>query len=162
MNWLQGLLLGAVWCIVTRAASVLDVTAGLLIGQAVAWAFRGLAPRRAPPPVRDWPRRLLAITSLTLFFLWEMLVSNLRIAWIVLRPGVRVRAAIVEVPVEVGSERELAVLSDLITLTPGTLTVDACEDGTRLLVHVISEDDPELVRDEIRTGLAPRVRRVFS
>lgn len=166
MNWVQGLLLGAVWCVLTRVEGVVDVAAGLLIGLVVAWLL-GSRPRPlgdhepAPLGAARLPGRVWAILSLAAFFLWELVLSNLRVALLVVRPRKEIRTAILDVPVSVGSERELALLADLVTLTPGTLTIDAAPDGSSLRIHVLSSTDPEQVRVEIQQGLAPRVRRVF-
>jgi len=69
---------------------------------------------------------------------------------------------VVAVRVETESDEELAVLSDLVTLTPGTLSLDVENDGRTLLVHVLGADDPQRVRREIKDGLARRVRRLFA
>lgn len=166
MNWVQGLLLGAVWCVLTRVEGVVDVAAGLSIGLVVAWLL-GSRPRplgehaATPLTLARLPRRVVAIASLAAFFLWELILSNLRVALLVLRPRGEIQTAILDVPVSVGSERELALLADLVTLTPGTLTIDAAPDGSSLRIHVLSSTDPEQVRVDIQEGLVPRVRRVF-
>jgi multicomponent Na+:H+ antiporter subunit E len=69
---------------------------------------------------------------------------------------------IIAVPVESESEEELAIISDLVTLTPGTLTLDVEDDGKTLLVHVLSADDAREVRRQIEEGLVRRVRRLFA
>ncbi len=110
---------------------------------------------------RAWLRPLLAL-ELIAFFLYELVIANIRIAFLVLGPEGRLRPMVVAVRVETQSDEELAVLSDLVTLTPGTLSLDVENDGQTLLVHVLGADDPQRVRREIKDGLARRVRRLFA
>ena len=106
--------------------------------------------------------RPLYALELGLYFLAEMVRANLRVGALLLRPGLHLRPALLRVPVEVGSERELALLSNLITLTPGTLTLDVAPDGRALYVHVMSATDPSALRRAIQHGLARRIRRLYG
>ena len=149
--------LALLWCVLTRDMGLANVLAGLLLGWLAACFV-------APPgvPLRRIVSRAPATLALASFFVWEMLVSNLRMARLVLAPRSHLRPAILAVPVEVESDAELALLSNLVTLTPGTLGLDVSEDRQTLFVHVLTADDFDAVRQDIRHGLARRVRRVFA
>ena len=149
--------LAVLWCVLTRDAGPLNVAVGLVLG---GFAAAFVAPPRVP--LRRVFMRAPATLSLATFFVWEMLVSNLRMARLVLAPAAQLRPAILAVPVEVESDAELALLSNLVTLTPGTLGLDVSEDRQTLFVHVLTADDFDSVRRGIRHGLARRVRRVFA
>ena len=173
MNVLRVVALASLWCVLTRELSFPNVVLGLAISTllvVITGAGGTSTPEgeRSPRPrlIRALGRRTLLRPLLALelaaFFFFELVISNVRIALLVLRREIRVRPVILAVPVETESEEELAILSDLITLTPGTLSLDVNEDGKTLMVHVLSASDPQKVRQQIREGLARRVRRLFA
>jgi multicomponent Na+:H+ antiporter subunit E len=94
------------------------------------------------------------------FFLVELLLSNLRVFWDVVTPGHISRPGIVGVPLSAESDMEILLVANLISLTPGTLSVDLSQDRRTLYVHVMFLDDPELFRQSIKTGLEQRVLEV--
>jgi multicomponent Na+:H+ antiporter subunit E len=81
-------------------------------------------------------RRFLLIAGFALYFLKEVVVANLRVAWEILmihrhtmRPG------IVAIPLDARTDLEISLLANLITLTPGTLTIDVSTDRKFLYIH---------------------------
>ncbi len=83
-------------------------------------------------------------------FLWEVLKSNVRIAWDVVTPRTLRRPGIVAVPLDTRTDLEIAVLANMITLTPGSLSLDVSEDRRFLYVHEMFVDDPEQARRQIK------------
>ena len=53
------------------------------------------------------------------------------------------------------------MLANLITLTPGTLTLDVAPDRKSLYVHAMFVDDPEQIRAEIKNGMERRLLEVM-
>jgi multicomponent Na+:H+ antiporter subunit E len=78
-------------------------------------------------------------------------------AWYTIMPLDRMRPGIVAVPLEEMSEVELLVLTNLITITPGTLTLDLSEDRRTLYVHAMDAADPDAVRRDIKKGFERKV-----
>lgn len=106
-------------------------------------------------------RRLLRFMSFLLFYVWEVVASNIRVAVLILMPVDRLKTGIVRVPIEPCSDRELTLLANLITMTPGSLSVDVSSDRTALYVHVMDNRDPEEIRESIRSGLQKRIGELF-
>jgi multicomponent Na+:H+ antiporter subunit E len=102
-------------------------------------------------------RRTAALAGLTLFFAWQLVLANLRLAADVLRRRQRMRPGIVAVPLDARTDLEVAVLSNLITLTPGTLTLDVSSDRRTLYVHAAFVVTPEATVREIKHGFERRV-----
>jgi multicomponent Na+:H+ antiporter subunit E len=98
-------------------------------------------------------RRAQKLAWFVLFFLWELLLANLRVARDVLLPLRCLRPGIIAVPLDVTSDVEIALLSNLITLTPGTLSLDVSADRRFLYVHVMNLADAEAARRNIKEGL---------
>jgi multicomponent Na+:H+ antiporter subunit E len=95
------------------------------------------------------------------FFLAELLLSNLRVLWDVITPGQISRPGIVGVPLRAETKMEILMVANMISLTPGTLSVDLSSDQRTLFVHVMFLDDPERFRRQIRDGLEQRILEVM-
>ena len=68
---------------------------------------------------------------------------------------------VIEVPIEAKTDLEITLLANLITLTPGTLTLDVAPDRKSLYVHAMFVDDPEQIRAEIKNGMERRLLEVM-
>ncbi len=109
-------------------------------------------------PVR--PGRLLAriarMLVYTPYLLYEIVVANLAIAYVVLHPSLPIDPEVVEFDAAVWSELPVTTLANSITLTPGTLTVDVTRQ--HFVVHTLTEG----ARDDLLDGgLERAVRFVF-
>ncbi|MCG8349308.1 MAG: Na+/H+ antiporter subunit E, partial [Chloroflexales bacterium] len=95
--------------------------------------------------------------------LWEIIVANLNVARTVLfTPRAKLRPGIIAVPLDVTSDVEITMLANIITLTPGTLSLDVSDDRKVLYVHAIDVGDPDTFRQSIKGGLERAVREVFA
>jgi multicomponent Na+:H+ antiporter subunit E len=105
--------------------------------------------------------RLVRLPGFLLFFLKEVLVANVKVAAAVLFPAGRLRPAIVAVPLALDRDAEIALLANLITLTPGTLSLDVSPDRRTLYVHAMAVTSPDDLRREIRDGFERRILEAF-
>lgn len=106
--------------------------------------------------------RLAHLLEFIGFFHWQLLLANLRLAREVLGPVSRLHPGVVAIPLDLTGDGEVTVLSNIVTLTPGTLSLDASSDDKVLYVHVANISDVEDVRREIKHGFERRIRRVFG
>jgi multicomponent Na+:H+ antiporter subunit E len=107
--------------------------------------------------------RLWRIVLFAGFFLWELLLANLRVAYDVLTPPLHMRPGIVAIPLDVETDAEITLLANLITLTPGTLSLDISGDRKVLYIHAMYIDDGDIegVRRHIKRGFERRVMEVM-
>jgi multicomponent K+:H+ antiporter subunit E len=115
---------------------------------------------------RFWPMRLhLARPALVPGFvglvLWDILVANFRVALLVLGPAERIRPRFVEVPLELEGDFPLTLLAGVVSLTPGTVSAEIDEERRRLLVHALSEDEPEVLVQAIKRRYETPIREIF-
>jgi multicomponent Na+:H+ antiporter subunit E len=96
------------------------------------------------------------------FFISELVVANVRVAADVLKPRTSIQPAVVAIPLDITSDAEILLLSALINITPGSVTIDLSEDRRTLFVHVMHMTSPEASRHEIKTGFEQRVKRLFE
>ncbi len=76
-------------------------------------------------------RLAILVFYLVIVFLWEMIKANVSMAAIVLSPNMKdYKPGIIRVPAgeKPSSTYGMALLSNCITLTPGTITLDVAED----------------------------------
>lgn len=162
------LLLTLVWVALQGTFSL----GNLLLGVFFAWAIlrisapilAGSAPSRR---VREGVRpvsRLWQVVVLLLVFLKELLVSAAQVARYTLQPTLQIRPAIIEYPLDVETDREIATLANLISLTPGTLSLDVSPDRTCLYIHAISvqQEKGTDVIDDIKGSLEKHVARALG
>ena len=107
-------------------------------------------------------RKIGRAIGLAAFFAWELLVANVRVAADVLRPRTAIRPAVVAIPLDITSDAEILMLSALINIPPGSVTIDLSADRRTLFVHVMHMTSPETSRTEIKTGFEQRVKRLFE
>ena len=100
--------------------------------------------------------------SLIGFFTRELIVANVRVAFDVLKPRIVITPAVVAIPLDITTDAEILLLSALINITPGSVTIDLSEDRRTLFVHVMHMTTPEASRLEIKSGFEQRVKRLFE
>jgi multicomponent Na+:H+ antiporter subunit E len=152
------IVLALIWAAMTGTFSGLNLILGAGIGAiAVLLLRRNLAQGRRL-------RQLRSVISLALLFLYELAVSALRVALVVLAPDMKsvLRPAIIAFPLSVKSDAEITLLANLITLTPGTLSVDVSKDRSLLYVHTLMLDTREALIADIANGFEAKVREVFA
>lgn len=153
---LGSILLALVWAALQGEMALANLLVGYVVGYAVlAFLARG----------RVMPSTLVSRTvhalRLSTFFTWELLLANFRVAADVLR-GRRIAPAVVGIPLDVTSDGEILLLSMLINLTPGSVTIDLSNDRRTLYVHVMNMKSAEETRREIKHGVERRVRLLFQ
>jgi multicomponent Na+:H+ antiporter subunit E len=105
-------------------------------------------------------RRVLATLGLTAYFIYDLVKSSVQVAGAVLSPARRQRARFVVMPLDVRSEFGIMLTANLISLTPGTLSVDVAADRRTLLIHAMFADDPAAVVKGLKDGIERRVLEV--
>jgi multicomponent Na+:H+ antiporter subunit E len=149
--------LAVVWAAITGNFTALNLLLGAGIGTVTVLLLRNsfASPRLL--------RRLRRIVGLALLFAWELMASAVRVAIIVLTPDLKsaLRPAIIAFPLTVKSDAEITLLANMITLTPGTLSIDVAEDRSVLYVHVLQLRDRDELIASIANGFERRIREIF-
>lgn len=149
------LLLGLIWVALTGDFTAANLLIGILLGYLIL-AFAGSTVGAEGYAGRVWKR-----IGFLFFYLWELVLSNLRVARDVIRPRSHASPAIVAIPVEGLSPPQITLLANLITMTPGTLSIDTSDDRRTLYIHAMFVDDVQKLRDEIEHSLTRRVRELI-
>lgn len=152
------LILALVWAAITGNFSLLNLILGGLVGLSGLWLVRRDLSR---PGLLRKVRRAIA---LALLFLYELLLSAFRVAWLVISPNLKqkLKPGIIAFPLTAKSDMEITLLANLITLTPGTLSVDVSDDRSVLYVHALAVPDKEALIADIARGFERKVIEVFE
>jgi multicomponent Na+:H+ antiporter subunit E len=140
--------LAVVWLLLQADLSLVNLAGGYLLGAVVIWVLT----RTTGQPF--YLHRVFAGLELLLVFVYEVIVANLRMAYQILHPRLPVRPGFIALPLELRTDGQITLLAIMVTMTPGTLSVEVTEDRRYLVVHVLDLDDPEA------TGA--RIKRVFE
>lgn len=166
-------LMGMLWC----ASLNLVTLAHLAVGTAVSFAALALVARRehaaspAPPaatpspattapPSRSSLSRALRLVPFTAFMIAEVVKSCIAVARITLGPIAPLRPAILAVPTAGLSDAQITLLANMITLTPGTISLDVSPDKSHLYVHVLDAADPDAALRPILTSFRDKALEV--
>lgn len=131
------LVLALVWTAVQGAFTLGNFAVGFVLGYVV---LRLLQPLLGEA---GYDRRLWYQVALAGFFVKELVMSSIRVATEVMTPGYKMRAGILAVPLSVQSELGITLFANLISLTPGTLSLDVSEDREYLYIHSMYIDRGE-------------------
>lgn len=104
--------------------------------------------------------KLLTATTLLLRFLWQVVVSGAVTAWLIVRPGRRPRSGLVRMRYTNLSDAGVSILGCLISLTPGTTTIDIDPDRGELLLHMLDADGAPGAVDGIRREFEAPLQRL--
>ncbi len=99
--------------------------------------------------------------SFCFYVLVELVIANVKMAYYTLSPLGKLKPGVLAVPlVEDLTDTELTILANLITLTPGTLSLDVSADRSILFIHFMHVSDPDEMRREIKDGFERRLLEV--
>lgn len=101
--------------------------------------------------------KLPRCAGFVVYYLWELVKSNAIIAYDVLTPTHHMTPGVIGIPLEAKTDLEITVLANLITMTPGTLSLDVSPDRRTLYVHAMYIHDADALRREIKENLERRV-----
>ncbi len=156
------MLLGSILLALAWAALHGDITlANLLVGYAVGYVILAILAKGGVMPSTMASRTTHAV-GLAVFFVRELMLANVRVAIDVLRPRTAIQPAVVAIPLDVTCDGEILLLSMLINITPGSVTIDLSDDRRTLYVHVMHMTSAEASRREIKEGFERRVKLLFE
>ncbi|MFZ9017167.1 MAG: Na+/H+ antiporter subunit E [Ilumatobacteraceae bacterium] len=134
------------WVLLWADLSVANVASGALLAGVVIVATRRIDADTATESVRVAP---IALVRFIAHVLWQLVKSNVFLAWEIVTPTNTIRTGTVEVPLRSSSPIITMAVSNVITMTPGTVTLGASVDPPKLVVGVLHLHEP----DEIRAGV---------
>lgn len=159
---LLNVLLGLAWVALTGDFSPENFVGGLVLGYlAVRLLYRGRTGQTYLLSVR----KLIGFIA---FFTWQVIKANVSMLITVIaatfsRRTKRMRPAVIAIPLDIERDLSITLLANVITLTPGTLTLDVSDDKHVLYVHTVYvPEDIEAFRREIKNGFEKRIKDLLE
>lgn len=147
-TFISNLILTGVWLFFIGTVNTFTVLGGFLLSYAILWILQPLMGERTSYFLQVW----YWIKLITLF-LYELVVSSMAVLLDIVTPDHRARPAIVDVPLDVRSDAGILLVTNLVSLTPGTLSLDVSPDRSTLRIHAMFADDPDALCHEIKSGM---------
>ncbi len=141
------IILAIAWVAFTGSVSLTGLITGFAIGYGALWLIQPLIG------TSTYFSRVTAWIKLIIMFHYELILSSLEVAMDVLTPRHRARPAVIEMPLDVKTDTGILLVTNLISLTPGTLSLDVSEDRKTLLVHAMFADDHEAILHKLKNGM---------
>ena len=149
--FLWNIFLAAVWAAAWGGLTPANLLAGFALGYVALWIGRDVLG--ASGYVATGPR----LVEFVFFFTKELVWANLRVAYDVLTPRHHMRPGVIALPLDVETDGEILLLANLISLTPGSLSLDVSPDRKYLYVHAMYIEDVEREKRRLKEGFERRV-----
>ncbi len=129
--------------------------ANLMIGFGLGYLVLLVAHRALGPST--YFRKVPQALGFAAYFLWVLILANVRLAADVLTPRHRMQPRVIALPLEARTDYEITMLANLISLTPGSLSLDVAADRRMLFIHVMYAADVEATQRKIIDELERRL-----
>ena len=144
------------WAALTNAASLATLLLGVLLSLALPFIT-----------LRFWPdaRRIARpglIPGFAARVAWDMLLANWAVARRVVGPVAKLSPAFIEVPLDLRDPFAATVLGSIVSLTPGTVSIDVDRERWVLQLHALDAPDPDALIREIKQRYETPIREIFS
>jgi len=149
-------LIAAVWLALQGSLAPVHLIAAVLIGLVIprlAGGFLGPGTR---------VHRVDRIVRFMLRVLWDVVVANVNVAWIVLNPASNPRPAWVRVPLAIEHPAAISLLATIITTTPGTVSCLIDETRREIIVHALDCDDAAAMAAQIKVRYEAPLKEIFE
>lgn len=138
------LLLAFAWALMIGEFSFSGLLVGFLFGYLLLWFVQPLVGGSS------YIGKTRQIGRFALFFVKELVRANLRVAWHVVTPSSFFKPGIIALPLEPQTDFEATLLANVLTLTPGSFSVDLSSDRRVLYVHVMDVEDADQTRQQLK------------
>ena len=139
------LLLGLAWVLLSGDFSGLNLLVGMVFGYI---ALLLIEPQ--VDALKGYPARVPRIIGFIGFFIKELVRANLRVAFDIVTPSWHMQPGVIALPLSARTEMEITIVANLISLTPGTLSLDVSDDRKVLYIHAMFLDDEEELRRNLK------------
>lgn len=154
-RFLSNLLLSFIWVALTGNFTILNFLFGFLLSFIIMLVIS--RNRRENAYFTRGPK----LIGFMFFFLYELIKANVQVAYDVITPSFYMKPGIIKIPLTAKTDLEITMLANLITLTPGTLSLDVSDDKKVLYVHAMYVKDKEEFIKGIKNGFEKRLLEIL-
>jgi multicomponent Na+:H+ antiporter subunit E len=151
IQFLLNLVLTIVWVFLTGSLEVINFVFGFVLSFHVLWLISRKEVSRKYYVIA--PR----LFGFFFYFLYELLKANIQVAHDVITPKFYMQPGIVAYPLDAETDLEITILANVISLTPGTLSLDVSDDKKVLYIHAMYVNSKEEFIQDIKSGFERRI-----
>lgn len=152
---LLNILLGIAWVLLVGNVEFETFVEGMIIGYLILWISRSALGGT------KYFSKIPVTIKFILYFIKELIMANLKVAFDIITPKDYMKPGIIAVPLDAQTDLEITLFANLLTLTPGTLSLDVSSDKKIMYVHALYVKDAESFRNELKNGLEKRLLEVL-
>jgi multicomponent Na+:H+ antiporter subunit E len=154
-QFLLNIILAIAWMLLTGELTVENFIEGLIIGYLILWISKSALGGT------KYFKKIPKAIGFFFYFIKELIVANLKVAFDIVTPKDYMQPGIIAVPLDAETEMEITLLANLITLTPGSLSLDVSRDKKTLYVHSLYIEDADEFRKILKQGLERKLLEVL-
>ncbi|HOK08490.1 MAG TPA: Na+/H+ antiporter subunit E [Candidatus Hydrogenedens sp.] len=151
--FLANILLSLIWAFISGVLTFANILLGFIIGYAILYVLYGKEV--------EYFKKILFIILFTFRFIWLLILSNIEVAYEVLRFKPKAKPGIIAYPLNSTHPLEITLLANFISLTPGTLSVDISENDKVLYIHALFAHNPDTLKRDIEKQLEKPLNKIF-
>jgi len=160
---LLSLMLAGAWLLLQQSLALPQLMVAALLGWGVPRLVRGFLRPAAEGAARHGGGHRSAVAArLTARVLWDIVLSNLIVARIVLSPTARPQPRWVPVPLALRDPTAITLLATIITTTPGTVSCVVDDERWLILVHALDCDDAAALVAQIQQRYEAPLKEIFE
>ena len=150
--FIYNVLISLLWALLIGKVSVGSLATGFVLGY---FALALLYPSAGKK--NSYFQKSTQGIRFAIYFAKELIVSSYRVSMDVVKPLPLMRPGVIGIPLDAETDLEITLLANLISLTPGTLSLDVSKDRKTLYIHAMYVLNPADLRAEIKDGLERRL-----
>ncbi|MDF7823167.1 Na+/H+ antiporter subunit E [Pontiellaceae bacterium B12227] len=150
--FITNVLISMLWALLTGRVTVGNLAVGFALGYLALTLMYSNAVEKS-----SYFQKTVQLIRFTLIFFKELIVSSWRVAVDVVKPLPLMRPGVIGIPLDAETDLEITLLANVISLTPGTLSLDVSKDRKTLYIHAMYVVNPDDLRAEIKDGLERRL-----
>ncbi|WP_077621430.1 Na+/H+ antiporter subunit E [Sediminibacillus massiliensis] len=151
---LLNILIAIMWMFLSESYTFPAFFSGYIIGILLLLVFRRFIPDAF------YMHRVVKVFKLIILFFKELVLSNLEIVKLVYKPNLDIEPGIFALPTELKTNWEITMLANLISLTPGTLSVAVSDDNGYIYIHAMHIEDTAKSIAEIKDSFEKAIMEV--
>jgi len=151
---LLNFILTLVWVALTGSFAFINFAFGFGLTFLILWVIN------KEDNERKYFRVIPSIVGFFFFFIYELIKANIQVAYDVITPTFYMKPGIVSVPLDAKTDLEITLLANVISLTPGTLSLDVSDDKKVLYVHAMYVRDKDEFIRSIKNGFEKKLLNI--
>jgi multicomponent Na+:H+ antiporter subunit E len=151
---LINLTIGLIWMFLSESYTFISFLTGFIVGIFLLFLLNRFIPDTF------YFHYVLAIWRLILLFFKELIIANIDVLKMVYKPKMDMQPGIIALPTDLRTNWEITLLANLITLTPGTLSVDVSSDNRFIYIHAMDLSDVDETIEQIKGTFEKAIKDV--